>query len=88
VAAPINPREQALSDFLSSCGQARYLPVLLEHEMFLDVLAIMDEENFTDVGVPKGPCLVIMKGTYASFCRTILVTCSCLVVHNALLHVY
>jgi hypothetical protein len=54
--------------------------------MFLDVLAIMDEENFTDVGVPKGPCLVIMKGTWFSFHVAILAFHSCLAVHNALLH--
>jgi hypothetical protein len=62
-AAPLKvltPREQELTQFLADCGQSALLPTLLEHEMFLDVLIIMDESDFSEVGIAKGPYLAVM----------------------------
>jgi hypothetical protein len=62
-AAPLKvltPREQELTQFLADCGQSALLPTLLEHEMFLDVLIIMDQSDFSEVGIAKGPYLAVM----------------------------
>eukprot|EP01049_Picozoa_sp_SAG25_P007061 SAG25_NODE_559_length_6924_cov_15.045421_2_plen_331_part_00 len=54
-APPSGQQPSALSSFLEKLGIPQFLPHFVHHELDLDALVLCSDDDFKDIGIPKGP---------------------------------
>ncbi|KAG6615444.1 Histone arginine demethylase [Phytophthora cinnamomi] len=63
----MSPQATNLTQYLTSIGCEKYIPILVEQEeLTLESLGHLDEAHLKELGIPLGPRLTILKGSQST----------------------